>query len=66
MHVFPVQARGAIVNTCIHRDNNEHPETIRTGSSSKPSVIRMTREEWRLQRLHELADIFEAAFEVKS
>jgi hypothetical protein len=61
-----VTEREAIVNPRTHRDHNERPETIRTDSSSKPSVIRMTREEWRLQRLHELADIFEAAFEVKS
>jgi hypothetical protein len=54
------------VNTCIHRDHNERPETTRTDSSSKLSGIRVTREEWRLQRLHELANIFEAAFEVKS
>jgi hypothetical protein len=54
------------VNTCIHRDHNERPETTRTDSSSKLIAIRLTREEWRLQRLHDLANIFESAFGVQS
>lgn len=29
-------------------------------------TIRMTPDEWRIQRLHEMADAFESAFEVQS
>ena len=54
------------MNTCAQQDHKERAETIWTDSSTKHSVIRMTREEWRSKRLHELAEIFEAAFEVKS
>lgn len=45
--------------------SNSKPEESRPVTSSYDFVrtIRMTREEWRIQHLHEMANIFESAFD---
>jgi hypothetical protein len=50
-------------------NHTEQMERIRPIKPVKPDYsisIRLTREQLRAQRLHELADIFESAFEVQS
>jgi hypothetical protein len=59
-----VPEREAIVNTRA-QDPNERAQPVRPDSSIPPIGIHMTREEFRLRRLHDLAIIFESAFEVQ-
>jgi hypothetical protein len=44
------------------QDPNEHAQSVCPDSSIPPIGTHITREEFRLQRLHELAIIFESAF----
>jgi hypothetical protein len=60
-----VPERKAIVNT-RSQDSTERVLPVRPDSSTPPIGIHITREELRLRRLHDLANIFESAFEVRS
>jgi hypothetical protein len=60
-----VPEREAIVNTRA-QDSTECVQPVRADSSIPSIGIHITREELRLRRLHELATIFESAFEVQS
>ena len=60
-----VPEREAIVNTRA-QDPNERAQPVRRDSSIPPIGIHISREELRLRRLHDLAIIFESAFEVRS
>jgi hypothetical protein len=48
------------------QDPNGSAQPVRRDSSIPPIGIHITREELRLRRLHDLAIIFESAFEVRS
>ena len=60
-----VPERKAIVNTRA-QDSTERVQSVPPDASTPPIGIRVSREERRLRRLHELAIIFESAFEVQS
>ena len=51
----------AIVNTRA-QDPNDRVQPVRPESSIPPIGTHITREEFRLRRLHELAIMFESAF----
>jgi hypothetical protein len=58
----------AIVNPASRGASNAAnipPLTDTKSSYDITQIIRMTREEWRVQRLHDMANIFLEAFEVQ-
>jgi hypothetical protein len=60
-----VPKREAIVNTRA-QDPNERVQPGHPDSSIPPLGIHISREELRVRRLHDLAIIFESAFEVRA
>jgi hypothetical protein len=59
-----VSEREAIVNTRA-QDPNGSVQPVRPDSSIPSIGMHITRDELRLRRLHDLAIIFESAFEVR-
>jgi hypothetical protein len=54
------------VNPSTAPERNERVQSVPPDASTPPIGIRVSREERRRQLLHDLANIFECAFEVKS